>query len=159
MLIALGVISARVGYVLYKTIKSTKKDLNIDRNKTKKIKKEAKELVSEIKEKKEKKKEVTREIKQEKIKEKTVTKKPTTPIKKTNVPKKNVTNRELTLSYLKNEYRRLYSERERMIKNNCSKEEIKVISDKMDEVGKRAFRIEIGEDKSFDKSMTKELKK
>lgn len=159
MLIALGVISARVGYVLYKTIKSTRKDLNIDRNKPKKIKKEAKELISEIKEKKEKKKEVTRKIKQEKIKEKTVTKKPTTPIKKTNVPKKNVTNRELTLSYLKNEYRRLYSERERMIKNNCSKEEIKVISDKMDEVGKRAFRIEIGEDKSFDKSMTKELKK
>ncbi len=159
MLIALGVISARVGYVLYKTIKSTKKDLNIDRNKPKKIKKEAKELVSEIKEKKEKKKEVTKEIKQDKIKEKTDTKKPIATIKKTTIPKKSVNNRELTLLYLKSEYRRLYSEREMMIKNNSSKEEIKVISDKMDEVGKRAFRIEMGEDKSYDKGMSMKLRK
>lgn len=159
MLVALGVIGARVGYVLYKTIKSTKKDLNIDGNKPKKIKKENKELVSEIKEKKEKKKEVTKEIKQDKIKEKTDTKKPIATIKKTTIPKKSVNNRELTLSYLKSEYRRLYSEREMMIKNNSSKEEIKVISDKMDEVGKRAFRIEMGEDKSYDKGMSMKLRK
>lgn len=159
MLIALGVISARVGYVLYKTIKSTKKDLNIDGNKPKRLEKEKKEIVPQKKEEKSRKKEVTREIKQDKIKEKTVTKKPIITNKKTTIPKNSVTNRELTLLYLKSEYRRLYLEREKMIKNNSSKDEIKVISDKMDEVGKRAFRIEIGEDKSFDKSMTKELKK
>lgn len=143
MVIALGIIGTRVGYVLYKTINSTKKDLNINGNKPKRLEKE--------------KKEVTREIKQDKVKEKTVSKK-TTEVKKV-TPVKNVSDKELTLSYLKNEYRRLYSEREKMIKNNCSKEEIKTISERMEEVGGRAFRIEMGEDLSYNKGMSMKLRK
>lgn len=144
MVIALGIIGTRIGYILYKTINSTKEDLNIKGNKPKRLEKE--------------KKEVTREIKQDKVKEKTVSKKTTTEVKKV-TPVRNVSDRELTLSYLKNEYRRLYSEREKMIKNNCSKDEIKAISERMEEVGRRAFRIEMGEDLSYNKGMSMKLRK
>lgn len=150
MVIALGIIGTRVGYVLYKTINSTKEELNINGNKPKRLEKEKKEEKS-------KKKEVTREIKQDKIKEKTVSKK-TTEVKKV-TPVRNVSDKELTLSYLKNEYRRLYLEREKMIKNNCSKDEIKAISERMEEVGGRAFRIEMEEDLSYNKGMSMQLKK
>lgn len=150
MVIALGIIGTRVGYVLYKTINSTKEELNINGNKPKRLEKEKKEEKS-------KKKEVTREIKQDKIKEKTVSKK-TTEVKKV-TPVRNVSDKELTLSYLKNEYRRLYLEREKMIKNNCSKDEIKVISERMEEVGGRAFRIEMGEDLSYNKGMSMKIRK
>ncbi len=44
-----------------------------------------------------------------------------------------------------------------MISNKCSKDEIKSISDKMDEVGKRAFRIEIGECTTYDKGFSRKL--
>ena len=74
-------------------------------------------------------------------------------------PKKNMSDRELTLKYLKNEYRRLYFIREEMIKNNNSKEEIKKISDKMEEVCGHAYRIEIGEDTSYDIGMSMRLRK
>ena len=46
-----------------------------------------------------------------------------------------------------------------MIKNNCSKEQIKLITDKMNEVGKRAFKIEIGEEVCYDKGVSRKLKK
>ena len=157
MVIALGIIGTRVGYVLYKTINSTKEELNINGNKSKRLEKEKKEIVPRKKEEKSKKKEVTREIKQDKTKEKTVSKK-TTEVKKV-TPVRNVSDKELTLSYLKNEYRRLYLEREKMIKNNCSKDEIKAISERMEEVGGRAFRIEMGEDLSYNKGMSMKIRK
>ena len=101
--------------------------------------------VKEKKETKEVKQEVKKEIKKD--------------VKKTVTPKKNISNKELTLSYLKSEYRKLYLEREKMIKNNCSKEQIKLITDKMNEVGKRAFKIEIGEEVCYDKGVSRKLKK
>lgn len=146
MIIGLGAIAARIGYVIYKTVKSTKEDLNINESKPKRLEKEE---VTQKKEEKSKKKEVLKEIKQEKI---------TTETKKV-TPKKNMSDRELTLKYLKNEYRRLYFIREEMIKNNNSKEEIKKISDKMEEVCGHAYRIEIGEDTSYDIGMSMRLRK
>lgn len=148
MIIGLGAIAARMGYVIYKTVKSTKEDLNINGSKPKRLEKE-KEEVTQKKEEKIKKKEVVKEIKQEKT---------TTETKKV-TPKKNMSDRELTLKYLKSEYRRLYFVREEMIKNDNSKEEIEIISKRMEEVGSRAYRIEIGEDTSYDIGMSMRLRK
>lgn len=149
MVLASSIVLGRILYVLYKTIDTTNKELSEVESKTvygslqdKKDKEQKKEI--KVKTKVETKKEV-KEIKKE--------------VKKTVTPRKNISNKELTLSYLKSEYRKLYLEREKMIKNNYSKEQIKLITDKMNEVGKRAFRIEMGEDKSFDKDMFMKLRK
>lgn len=148
MIIGLGAIAVRMGYVIYKTVKSTQRDLNINGSKPKRLEKEQEE-VTQKKEEKIKKKEVVKEIKQEKT---------TTETKKV-TPKKNMSDRELTLKYLKSEYRRLYFVREEMIKNDNSKEEIEIISKRMEEVGSRAYRIEIGEDTSYDIGMSMRLRK
>lgn len=135
MIICDTIILGRIAYILYKTIDSTNKELKNVKSNTK---------YSTVKEKKEP-KEVKQEIKKN--------------VKKTVTPKKNISNKELTLSYLKSEYRKLYLDREKMIKNNCSKEQIKLITDKMNEVGKRAFKIEIGEEACYDKGVSRKLKK
>ena len=139
MIICDTIILGRIAYILYKTIDSTNKELKNVKSNTK---------YSTVKEKKE-----TKEVKQE------VKKEIKKDVKKTVTPKKNISNKELTLSYLKSEYRKLYLEREKMIKNNCSKEQIKLITDKMNEVGKRAFKIEIGEEVCYDKGVSRKFKK
>lgn len=139
MVLVSSIVLGRILYVLYKTIDTTNKELS---------KVESKTVYGSLQDKKDK--EQKKEIKVK-------TKKEVKEIKKEVLPKKKLSDRELTLSYLKDEYRRLYLEREKMISNKCSKNEIKSISDKMDEVGKRAFRIEIGECTTYDKGFSRKL--
>lgn len=143
MVLASSIVLGRILYVLYKTIDTTNKELSEVESKT---------VYGSLQDKKDK--EQKKEIK---VKTKVETKKEVKEIKKEVLPKKKLSDRELTLSYLKDEYRRLYLEREKMISNKCSKDEIKSISDKMDEVGKRAFRIEIGECTTYDKGFSRKL--
>lgn len=143
MVIVSSIVLGRILYVLYKTIDTTNKELSEVESKT---------VYGSLQDKKDK--EQKKEIK---VKTKVETKKEVKKIKKEVLPKKKLSDRELTLSYLKDEYRRLYLEREKMISNKCSKDEIKSISDKMDEVGKRAFRIEIGECTTYDKGFSRKL--
>lgn len=143
MVIVSSIVLGRILYVLYKTIDTTNKELSEVESKT---------VYGSLQDKKDK--EQKKEIK---VKTKVETKKEVKEIKKEVLPKKKLSDRELTLSYLKDEYRRLYLEREKMISNKCSKDEIKSISDKMDEVGKRAFRIEIGECTTYDKGFSRKL--
>lgn len=143
MVLVSSIVLGRILYVLYKTIDTTNKELSEVESKT---------VYGSLQDKKDK--EQKKEIK---VKTKVETKKEVKEIKKEVLPKKKLSDRELTLSYLKDEYRRLYLEREKMISNKCSKDEIKSISDKMDEVGKRAFRIEIGECTTYDKGFSRKL--
>lgn len=133
-IIASTIILGRIGYVLYKTIDSTNKELKSVSSKT---------IYSKTK-KEETKKEEVKTSKKDNIKVKSVS------------SKMNV-NKNVTLTYLKNEYKRLYLEREKLIKNNASKDEINAISMKMFEVGRRAYRME-NEEVTKESSSTKSLK-
>lgn len=133
-IIASTIILGRIGYVLYKTIDSTNKELKSVSSKT---------IYSKTK-KEEIKKEEVKTSKKDNIKVKSVS------------SKMNI-NKNVTLTYLKNEYKRLYLEREKLIKNNASKDEINAISMKMFEVGRRAYRME-NEEVTKESSSTKSLK-
>lgn len=133
-IIASTIILGRIGYVLYKTIDSTNKELKSVSSKT---------IYSKTK-KEETKKEEVKTSKKDNIKVKSVS------------SKMNI-NKNVTLTYLKNEYKRLYLEREKLIKNNASKDEINAISMKMFEVGRRAYRME-NEEVTKESSSTKSLK-
>lgn len=133
-IIASTIILGRIGYVLYKTIDSTNKEIKKVSSKT---------IYSKTK-KEENKKEEVKTSKKDNIKVKSVS------------SKMNV-NKNVTITYLKNEYKRLYLEREKLIKNNASKNEINAISMKMFEVGRRAYRME-NEEVTKESSSTKSLK-